>query len=300
MEKGFLLDPEMLNFLSELGNEEIAKEIINKIAIVSKKKLITKTLVNENFEKLKPFLSELGNEKQRLVEKFFVNVSISVEVKKESAIESKPIKKSSIKILSSPVLASQKLEVKDFVRHFRNRFSFLKSLLQQKPELENLISIDKIVGNNRNFSIIGIITNKTVTKNKNLILEVEDLTARTKLLITQNKPEIYEKSKEILLDDIIGFKCSGTKDFLYVNDFFYPDSFLTEKHRTEEEVYSLFISDIHIGSKNFLENNFKSFINWLNGENCTESQKELLKKIKYIFIVGDSIDGVGVYPGQEK
>ncbi|MDD5193395.1 MAG: metallophosphoesterase, partial [Candidatus Nanoarchaeia archaeon] len=93
---------------------------------------------------------------------------------------------------------------------------------------------------------------------------------------------------------------SGTKDFLYVNDFFYPDSFLTEKHRTEEEVYSLFISDIHIGSKNFLENNFKSFINWLNGENCTESQKELLKKIKYIFIVGDSIDGVGVYPGQEK
>src|SRR3989344_1326186 len=302
IEKGFLLDQEMFNFLNELGNEEIANEIIDKIASISKKKLITKTLVNENLEKIKPILFELNNEKKKLVEKFFVNISILVEVKKESIIDSKGIleNKPLIKILSSPVLASQKLEVKDFVKHFRNRFLFIKSLLQQKPELENLISIDKIIGNSRNFSIIGIVTSKNLTKNKNVILEVEDLTDRTKLLITQNKPEIYEKTKEILLDDVIGFKCSGTKDFLYVNDFFYPDSFLTEKHKTENEIYSLFISDIHIGSKNFLETSFQNFINWLNGENCTEPQKQLLKKIKYIFVVGDPIDGVGVYPGQEK
>ena len=171
--------------------------------------------------------------------------------------------------------------------------------MQEKPELNNLISIDKLTGN-RDFSIIGIITNKQITKNKNIILDVEDLTGNAKLLITKNKEELYEKSKEILLDDIIGFRCSGSKDFLYVNDFFYPDCFLKDKKRTKNDIYVLFISDIHVGSKNFLESNFNKFIDWLNGHNANEKQKEELLKIKYLFVVGDSIDGVGVYPGQEK
>ena len=64
--------------------------------------------------------------------------------------------------------------------------------MQQRKELENLTSIDKISGN-RNFSIIGIVTTKQVTKNKNIILEVEDLTGIAKLLISRNKEEIFEK-----------------------------------------------------------------------------------------------------------
>ena len=71
------------------------------------------------------------------------------------------------------------------------------------------------MGDNRNFSIIGIVTEKRITKNKNLLLEVEDLTGKARLLITQNKEETFEKSKKILLDDVIGFKVSGSRDFYY-------------------------------------------------------------------------------------
>jgi DNA polymerase II small subunit len=302
IEKGFLLDKEMLDFLSELRDEDIANEIIDKIAVVSKKKLITKSLVNDNIDKLRPILFDLDSDKKKLVEKFFVNVSISVEVKRETSFEEKKETEDglgSVKVISSPVLASQKLEVKDFVKHFRNRYVFLKSILQQRPELEGLTSIDKI-GNNKNFSIIGIVSSKSVTKNRNLILEVEDLTGKAKLLINQNREEVYEKSKEIMLDDVIGFKCSGSREFLFVNDLFYPDSFLKERHRSDEEIYALFISDLHVGSGNFLQKNFEKFIDWLNGKDCSEEQKQLLTKIRYIFVVGDTIDGVGIYPGQEK
>jgi DNA polymerase II small subunit len=306
IEKGFLLDREMLDFLNELKDDVVAGEILDKIAVSSKQKLITKTLVNENIDKLKPLFYELESEKKKLVEKFFVNISISVEVKKETQIKSENIdfvkikNQSPIKVLSSPVLASQKLTVKDFVKHFRNRYNFMKKTLQQRPELESLTSIDKIMGNNRNFSIIAIVNDKKITKNKNILLEVEDLTGKTKLLINQNKEEIYEKAKEILTDDILGFKCSGTKEFLFCNDLFYPDSIPTKINRSKEEIYALFTSDFHIGSGNFLEKNFNKFISWLGGENATEAQKELLKKIRYLFVVGDSIDGVGIYPGQEK
>ncbi|MDP2925638.1 MAG: metallophosphoesterase [Nanoarchaeota archaeon] len=307
IEKGFLLDREMLEFLNELKDEEIAKEIINKIAIISKQKIITKNLVNQNLEKIKPIFFELDLDRKRLIEKFFVNVSISVEVKKETKLEENTytdtilkIINPHVKIISSPVMLSQKLEVKDFVKHFRNRFIFMKSLLQQRTELENLTSIDKLGKSNKLFSLIGIVNSKNVTKNKNILLEIEDFTGKVKLLVNQNKEEIFQKAKEIVLDDVVGFKCSGNKDFLFVNDIFYPDSFVKDKHRSEEESYALFISDIHIGSTNFLEQNFNKFISWVNGINCDSEQKEMIKKIKYIFIVGDNIDGIGVYPGQEK
>ena len=320
LEKGFLLDKEMLGFLNELDDKDVANEILEKIAVVSQKKVITKGLVGENIDKIKPVFFDLDSEKKKLVDKYFVNVSISVEVKKERSVESggenvegvegkvgaKPelgdldgVEPGMVKILSSPVIASQKLEVKNFVKHFRSRYNGMKKLLMERPELDNLISIDKITGNNE-ISIIGIVTSKQITKNKNLIMEVEDLTGSVKILINQNKEEVYEKSKEILLDDIIGFKCNGTRDFLFVNDFFYPDCNVPEKKKLDEEVYSLFISDVHVGSNNFLGDNFMKFINWLNGEGSDRKQKETLKKIKYMFVVGDTIEGVGVYPGQEK
>jgi len=301
IEKGFLLDKEMLDFFSQLSDEEIASEMLDKITIISGEKLVTKNLINNNLDKFNSVFKELNTEKKKIVEKFFVNVSLSFEVRKETNIE--PLKKeavpSSVKILSSPIIQNKKLEVRDFVRHFRNRYVFFKKLLQQKSELDNLTSIDKITGN-RDFSIIAIVTNKNITKNKNIILTVEDLTGKTKLLITQNKEEIFEKAKEIVLDDVIGFKCSGSRDFLFVNNLFYPDSYLPFKKKTKEEAYVVFISDMHVGSKNFLEENFSKFIDWLNGVGLDESQKELIKKIKYIFVVGDSVDGVGIFPGQEK
>jgi DNA polymerase II small subunit len=309
LEKGFLLDKEMLDFLNELDDSEVANEILDKIAVVSRKKIITKSLVVDNIDKIKPILFELDGEKKKLVDKYFVNVSISVEVKKERSIEDNAekvtkydkdyIAPGNVKILSSPIIASQKLEVRNFVKHFRSRYNGMKKLLMERPELDNLISIDKITGNNE-ICIIGLVTSKQITKNKNLILEVEDLTGSVKILINQNKEEVYEKSKEILLDDIIGFKCNGTRDFLFVNDFFYPDCHVVEKKRLEEESYALFISDVHVGSNNFLGDNFMKFINWLNGVGSDDKQKETLKKIKYMFVVGDTIEGVGVYPGQEK
>ena len=309
IEKGFLLDKDTLDFLNELGDKEIANEVLNKIAIISQKKIITKNLVNENIEKIKPLLFELDSEKKKLVDKYFVSVQISVKVKKERSIENKgnskienilkEQNKNKIKILLSSLMSPKKLEVKDFVKYFRNRYDFIKKILQENPALENLISIDKI-NHNKHFSIIGIVNNKIITKNKNIILEVEDLTGKANLLITQNKDVIYKKSKEILLDDVVAFKCSGSKDFLFVDDFFYPNCYLKEKKKTSEDVYVLFISDIHVGSKNFLENNFNRFIEWLNGKDCDEKQKIFLEKIKYLFVVGDTIEGIGVYPGQEK
>jgi DNA polymerase II small subunit len=48
-----------------------------------------------------------------------------------------------------------------------------------------------------------------------------------------------------------------------------------------------------------LEEKFEKFLDWINGIGISDSSNEKVRKIKYVFLLGDNIDGVGVYPGQE-
>jgi len=49
----------------------------------------------------------------------------------------------------------------------------------------------------------------------------------------------------------------------------------------------------------FLKENFERFISWIKGDIGDTKQKELVNKIKYLFIIGDLVEGVGIFPGQE-
>ncbi len=70
---------------------------------------------------------------------------------------------------------SQKREVQDFVSYFRKRYDALKRILQARTELENVISISRSKAvENEPIALIGLVNDKRVTKNGNIILEIED------------------------------------------------------------------------------------------------------------------------------
>lgn len=309
IKKGFLLDKDLLEFFSGLNDNALSEEILNRISMLSRTRVITKAMFAVYFNEIKPLLFELSKIQKEKIDHLFRILPAEKLGSKEDRGELKNkdqegdnegrILNPKFRVLSSNIIPYRKIEVKDFVTHFKNRYNFLKDLLKNRTELKNLVSINKI-GTNRDFSVIGIVSGKRITKNKNLFIELEDLTGRISALVNQNKPEVFEKAKEILLDDVIGVRCSGNGEMLFVNDLFFPESSITEKRKAEEETYALFISDIHLGSKNFLEKNFSRFIDWLNGIGCSEEQKRKVEKIKYIFMVGDNIDGVGIYPSQEE
>jgi len=301
--RGFLLDKESLDFFIKMGNINVSLEVLEKVFSLGKARVISKKLMAEYLDKIKPIFSALGAEKMLIINEFFTDITNLKEDSKkicEEKIEPIQLKKTpDFKILSSNIIPHKKIEVKDFVTHFKNRYNFLKDILKDRKELTNLISINKI-GSSRSFSIIGLVSQKRITKNKNLILEIEDLTGRINVLISQEKEDLMKKAKEIVLDDVIGVKCSGNGEIVYANDILFPDCGLEEKKKAENEAYVLFISDIHIGSKLFLEDKFQKFLNWLNGIDVDEATKEKIKKIKYLFVLGDNVDGVGVYPNQEQ
>ena len=309
IEKGLLLDREVLNLFEESVDSESAKLIIEKIREQTRTKVITKTVFNENREKVRQFFSNLPEEKQQKFRKLKIRLGLNIEISKEignseepSVEEKEEIQKQksegyNLKINSFPGILPKKPDANDFTNHFKSRLIEMSSFLQAHSELTDLVSINKISGSRQGISIIGIVADKRVTKNKNIIIDVEDLTGRIKVLINHNRKEVYEKAEDIALDSVIGIKCSGSREIVFVNDIVFPDSVLPERKNSPIEEYALFISDVHIGSKLFLEKNFLKFIDYLNGKIPNTPE---VSKIKYLFIVGDLVAGVGIYPNQER
>lgn len=294
VERGFLLGKEVLNLFDEF-NEEEAKEVLDKIKLICKEKIITKTSFSKNAYKLKEFFNSDGSKR---IEKMCFNLGIKLEIVKETTekIEEKKDPFLRINPINVPI---KKITVDDFVQNSRGKYNNAKRILMERKELENLVSIDKLK-KQRQASIIAMVIDKRTTKNKNIFLKVEDLTGRMNVLINQNNKEAYEKAKNIIYDDVIGIKGTSNDEIFFANDIFYPEAAIPEKKRFDEEGYIVFISDIHVGSSNFLEDKFLKFIDWINGKEGKEEQIKIAEKIKYIFITGDTVDGVGIYPGQEE
>jgi len=304
IEKGLLLDEGMLQLLKETSDTESAKLIIEKIKNSTSQKIITKEVFLKHRKEVKEFFSSLPEEKQNKLEKLKIKLGLRIEISKEITTSDKisePIqielgaKKNDlgVKLISNIDTTGKKYVVGDFVTHFKNRFIFIKNILETRKELKNLVSINKISNYRPGISVIGIVADKKVTKNKNILLEVEDLTGRLKILVNQNKQEIYEKAQDIALDSVIGFTGSGSREIFFANNVIFPDAKLPTRKRGPVEEHALFLSDIQVGSKIFMEKNFEKFIEYLNGDSPE------VKKIKYLFFVGDVVEGVGIFPKQE-
>lgn len=303
LENGLLVDKEFLNLFREEEDTESVKIIIEKIKNHTRAKMLTKDFLLKNEDKVGNVESSLPKGSKQIFEKLKIKLGLSIEISKEVTYSNKGDVKveitdrPSVKVLSSYCLPGKKFGVKDFVSHYRGRLLDMKSYLQGTPALENLVSINKITGVNQGISIIGLVYDKTYTKNKNIIFEVEDLGGKIKVLVNKDKKEIYGKAEDVAIDSVVGFRCSGNNEILFANEVVFPDVYLPERKHSPVEEYAVFISDLHYGSKNFLKKDFLKFINYLN---CELPDTPEARKIKYLFIVGDLITGVGNYPSQER
>jgi len=306
LENGFLLEPKFQEIINKI-NQSVAKEVVNVITSVIKQKIISSEVFLLNIDSINKKLDSIKEKKSPSVRKqleeiinYFSSLKVQREEKSEENEEIAINRDTNdFKILKSYAIKSKKISVDDFVSYFRNRFNALKNIIQNKPEVDNLTSIGKIQKEKQKVSIIGLVFDKRTTKNKNVILKVEDMTGVISVLIHNSKPELIEMSKDIVLDEVLGFDCNGNNEILFVNKIIFPDIYVEKKIAKNEDCL-LFIADLHVGSKNFLEDKFLDFIKWINGEAGSDEQKEVAKKISYLFVVGDIIEGVGIYPGQEE
>ncbi|MCK4859875.1 MAG: DNA-directed DNA polymerase II small subunit, partial [Candidatus Omnitrophica bacterium] len=209
----------------------------------------------------------------------------------------------SLKIIFSYDLTPKKREANDFIQYFNNRYKAIEKILKQRQELQNTTSINRLINkrDREQISVIGMVEDKHQTKNGNYILTIEDKTGHIKVLVNKNKPDLFKIVKDVVLDEIIGVVGVNGNNIIFASNLLFPDVPLTKEiKKTTEEIYALFLSDLHVGSKNFMEEDFNKFLKWINCGLGSKTQREIASKVRYIFIIGDLVDGCGVYPGQEK
>jgi DNA polymerase II small subunit len=191
-------------------------------------------------------------------------------------------------------LADGKLQ--SFVSLFNDRFTTLSRLVRRNPSMRDAGPLSSLNPDEENQAI-------------GMIAEIQNFpNGRTKVVIEDkdNRINIMLKEEEgiplnLLNDEVIGVsgKLNRQGNLLYVNSPIVRPHMgrYREAARSEEPYIAVFISDIHLGSGTFKENEWNKFISWLNGE--VDYHKEWIPDPGYLVIAGDAVDGIDSYPGQE-
>lgn len=193
-------------------------------------------------------------------------------------------------------------DIGNLIEYFQNRYKKLSGILSQRPELRTFQKINEITENQTDLNLIVMITDIRSTKNGHYLIEVEDDTGSLPILVSKDNDELINYAKNLMKDEVIGViaeKRAGSENQLAICKNLI-DPGVPRIDRKEVDFGTVFTSDVHIGSSTFLEDAFVRFVKWLNGDFGNEEQMEMANNVKYMIVGGDIVDGIGVYPNQDK
>lgn len=194
-------------------------------------------------------------------------------------------------------------DIDDFCKYFVSRYNILKKIIEHRNDFGGYAwKIKDALEVDRECRIIGIVNDYKITASGNVILNIEDdggdKHSTCSVLIPKDSPYI---NNIFVTDEVVGFigKMSRSKDGRRSSIFIaskvvkpgIPNNHIWKSSDSDSTV--AFLSDIHIGSYTFLENRWEKMVQWLKN-NCES------KQINYLIMSGDVVDGIGIFPGQEK
>ncbi len=185
--------------------------------------------------------------------------------------------------------------VEDFREMFVDRYTRLEKIVAQSAEMRGTSSIKNAKKMQGKIKIVGMVSDISTTKNGHKRMLLEDLDDNINVFLLKSKG----LNNELILEDevlgVIGSISNSGKDtVMFADEIIRPDiPYKMIDEEISEPVYVASLSDIHIGSKTFRNDDFTRMISWI------KASSEEAEKLKYLILSGDVVDGIGVYPGQE-
>lgn len=196
--------------------------------------------------------------------------------------------KTKVEVLQEAEITKDEKDVPEFLSYYNDRYDRMRKLLTRRMEMKSAVTINRLErrSEGEEGATIGLIKDKYSTSSGKWIVELEDKTGTFKALVDERDGE------RIVQDEVIGVRGNMGGDIIYANSVIRPDIPIPDGvNTTKEQVKAAYISDLHIGSKDTMENKLDRFAAWLDSEEA--------RKIGYLVIPGDVVEGVGNYPGQE-
>ena len=202
-----------------------------------------------------------------------------------------------LEVISDPTQAIAPVEgAEGFGKLFRDRYQRLFSIVKERLDTKNSASIvaAKSLAPGKRVRIAGLLSDRS-SKRGIVELRMDDPTGTVRVMCQEGPAE--KAALEAPLDSMVVVEVSKTKSgHLFTDSVVLPDVPGRRVVASSHRVYAVLLSDVHIGSRMFLADDFVRFLKWLNGG---FGDKDVVSRIKYLVIAGDLVDGVGVYPGQE-
>ena len=177
---------------------------------------------------------------------------------------------------------------------FASRFSKLKRIVSDRPEYRMLRSISSVMSEKSKdeVCICGLVTSCNSERNVVKVV-LEDTSASMEIVVFDK--DLKEEAQGLLLDQFVMVRIVPGKSGGYVvKDLILPDVPDRTANRSETEAHAVLLSDLHVGSRYFMEKEFESFTDWLR------SPDPIARRVRFVLIAGDIIDGVGIYPNQDR
>ena len=248
-------------------------------------------LENVDVKKLEKIIKEIVREKskQKLFQISQDDLETYLGIKDDQALQNEH------KIISDP---SSKITtgegVSGYNALFFSRFNKLKRIISDRPESKMLKSIASIktTKSEDDFYVCGLVSSRNTDRNLTKLV-LEDPSGVFEGVVFDE--ELQKIAGTLLIDQFVMLRVSiGKNAGFIIKDLILPDIPDQAINRSETETFAVFLSDLHIGSKYFMEKEFTEFVNWLS------SPDPVARKIRFVLIGGDVVDGVGIYPNQDK
>jgi DNA polymerase II small subunit len=184
-------------------------------------------------------------------------------------------------------------EYQQFVTTFRDRYERLSKLLGGRVNHRPASAIQSMGGGSE-AEMIGLVNDIRSTASGHWLIELEDTTGTFPVLVMKDR-EIANMVDDLLLDECIAVQGTLADDsgIMFVDSLFVPDVPRTFRPSTaDRHVQAALISDVHVGSQEFMADAWNRFADWLHTEEA--------EHVEYLLIAGDMVEGVGVYPDQDE
>jgi DNA polymerase II small subunit len=271
--QGYQIDPDAFSLLSELSARgdvgPILRSVIERKESSKAERVILKSDLGE-------FVEDDRGEDEVAISEFELEAEVEV--------------------VSDPTEKIAPIEAEDgFKKLFQDRYSHLLSIARQRPDSKNIRTIES--GRelrDKGYKIAGLVSARNSRKGGGVELVLDDPTGSAKLYCGE---QVADSALALPLDSLVVAEVGvGKTGQLYTKDLVLPDIPSRKTFGSPRRVYAVMLSDLHIGSKLFLAEDFNRFLAWLNGK---LGDLDIVERVRYVVIGGDVIDGVGVYPGQE-
>jgi DNA polymerase II small subunit len=202
--------------------------------------------------------------------------------------------------------------VEGYTALFSSRFEKTMRILAQRPDSKRMSKVSAVKQRVRiskqtergekslhgaagSIIVAGLLMSKRTKKN-DIELAIEDYTGI--LTATSTVEDVKKQVSTLAIDQMVMLELENDKGRpgLTIKSVMMPDIPDHLPNKSKSEAYAVLISDLHVGSKYFMKTEFLKFLDWLS----SSSDEDIVKKIKFLCVGGDLIDGIGIFPNQDK